>query len=108
LGSGLSAKIEASRVPYLPQVQVLAAQGFVTGASARNWAGYGKDVKLDASIDDTRKALLCDPQTSGGLLVACAPERTAQVMEVFATLGFPHAAVIGSLAAGTPGVDVLT
>ena len=107
LGSGLSAKINASDVPYLPQVEALAAQGFITGASGRNWAGYGKDITLPADIDATRKALLCDPQTSGGLLVACTPDSAAQVLDLFHKLGFAQAAVIGSLAEGTPGVEVL-
>ena len=106
LGSRLTVKIDSSRVPYLPQAEALAAQGFITGASNRNWAGYGKDVKLDARIDDTRRALLCDPQTSGGLLVACSPESTTQVLDVFRQLGFAQASVIGALAQGLPAVEV--
>ncbi len=106
LGSALTVKIASSRVPFLPQAEALAAQGFITGASNRNWAGYGKDVTLDASIDETRRALLCDPQTSGGLLVACSPTSASQVLEVFHQLGFMQAAVIGSLAQGSPAVEV--
>ena len=106
LGSRLTVKIDSSRVPFLPQAESLAAQGFITGASARNWAGYGKDVTLDAGIDDTRRALLCDPQTSGGLLVACSSESASQVLEVFRQLGFMQAAIIGSLAQGSPAVEV--
>ena len=106
LGSRLTVKIDSSRVPFLPQAESLAAQGFITGASARNWAGYGKDVTLDAGIDDTRRALLCDPQTSGGLLVACSAESASQVLEVFRQLGFMQAAIIGSLAQGSPAVEV--
>ena len=106
LGSQLTVKIESSCVPFLPQAEALAAQGFITGASNRNWAGYGKDVKLDSSIDDTRRALLCDPQTSGGLLVACSPESASQVMDVFHRLGFMQAAIIGSLGPGSPAVEV--
>lgn len=107
LGSRLSVKIEYSRVPYLPQAERLAAQGFITGASNRNWAGYGNDVKLDTSIDEVRRTLLCDPQTSGGLLVACSPESASQVIEVFHHLGFTQAAVIGSLTQGSPAVEVM-
>ena len=106
LGSQLAVKIEYSHVPFLPQAEALAAQGFITGASSRNWAGYSKDVKLDASIDDIRRALLCDPQTSGGLLVACSPESASQVLDVFHRLGFMHAAIIGSLEQGSPVVEV--
>ena len=106
LGSRLTVNIESSRVPYLPQAETLAAQGFITGASHRNWAGYGNDVSLDSRIDELRRALLCDPQTSGGLLVACSPDAASQVLTIFHQLGFPQAAVIGALAQGTPQVTV--
>ncbi len=106
LGSGLRAMIESSQVPFLAQAEALAAQGFITGASGRNWAGYGKDITLASGIDELRKALLCDPQTSGGLLVACAPECAAQVLDSFAAQGFGRAGIIGSLQQGTPGVEV--
>ena len=106
LGSRLTVNIESSRVPYLPQAETLAAQGFITGASHRNWAGYGNDVNLDSRIDELRRALLCDPQTSGGLLVACSPDAASQVLTIFHQLGFPQAAVIGTLAQGTPQVTV--
>ncbi len=106
LGSQLTVKIESSRVPFLPQAEALAAQGFITGASNRNWAGYSKDVKLDSSIDDIRRALLCDPQTSGGLLVACSPESASQVLALFHRLGFMQATIIGSLEQGLPMVEV--
>ncbi len=74
LGSKLRAYINLSSVPFLAQSEVLAASGFITGASGRNWSGYGHDVTLAESIGDIQKALLCDPQTSGGLLVACTAD----------------------------------
>ncbi len=72
LGSGLAASVDLNAVPWLPGVEQLAASGYITGASNRNWAGYGEHVKLN-NVSDVHKALLTDPQTSGGLLVACAP-----------------------------------
>ncbi len=107
LGAKLAARIALPQVPFLPGVEALAAQGFITGASARNWAGYGCDVRLADGITPQQQALLCDPQTSGGLLVACAPEAVDQVLAVFRAEGFAHAAVIGEMAEGTPGIDVL-
>ncbi|HVG04314.1 MAG TPA: AIR synthase-related protein, partial [Burkholderiaceae bacterium] len=86
------------------QVEQLAASGYVTGASNRNWAGYGKHVNLQG-VSDVQKALLTDPQTSGGLLVACAPSAVDRVLAVFRAEGFDRAAVIGSLRAGA-GVSV--
>ena len=99
LGSGLAAQLRARDIPLLPGAAQLAAQGHVTGASGRNWAGYGQHVTLN-NVDDTMKALLTDPQTSGGLLVACAPGAVDDVLGVFRAEGFDSAAVIGELAVG--------
>jgi len=106
LGSKLRAHIQLSSVPFLAQAEALAANGFITGASGRNWSGYGHDVTLTENISDTQKALLCDPQTSGGLLVACAADSVDKVLSLFHAQGFAQAAVIGELNAGNPGVDV--
>ncbi len=105
-GSGVAASVDFSRVPRLPNALELAREGFITGASSRNWAGYGTDVDLGAGIGEAEQALLTDPQTSGGLLVACAPEAVADVLELFATEGFASAAVIGELMAGPARVVV--
>jgi len=105
-GSTLGAAIEMSRVPLLPGVAALAESGAVTGASRRNWASYGHEVALDAGISLVQQALLTDPQTSGGLLVACAPEAADAVLHVFRQEGFGHAAVIGAMHDGAPGVQV--
>ncbi|PWW47778.1 selenide, water dikinase SelD [Melaminivora alkalimesophila] len=99
-GAGATIAIDWARVPLLPGVAELAAQGFVTGASGRNWAGYGEAVALEAGLPATTQALATDPQTSGGLLVACAPEAADQVLTVFAREGFDRAAVVGEVQAG--------
>jgi selenide,water dikinase len=99
LGSGLAAQVRARDVPLLPGVAELAGKGFVTGASARNLAGYGQHVTMN-KVDETMKALLTDPQTSGGLLVACAPTAVGAVLEIFRAEGFAQAAVIGELTSG--------
>ncbi len=97
-GAGLDVHIDWSTVPLLEGVQALAQQGFITGASGRNWAGYGAEVVLPEGFSSVDQALLSDPQTSGGLLVSCAPEALTQVMAVFKQHGFEDAAVVGSLA----------
>jgi selenide,water dikinase len=107
LGANLSARINVSAVLYLPNVEKLAAEGFITGASGRNWAGYSKDIQLSSTISDVTQALLCDPQTSGGLLVACSDDAVEKVMETFHRHGFAHAAVIGDLQQGSAGVQVI-
>ncbi len=106
LGAQLVARIDLGQVPFLPGVESLAGQGFITGASGRNWAGYGQDVRLAQGVSPLQQALLCDPQTSGGLLVACAADAVAQVLDVFQRNGFAHAAVVGEMVAGEPGVQV--
>ena len=105
-GSGLAAQLDMAAIPLLPGVEQLAHDGFVTGASGRNWAAYGKDVVLDAAVTPAQQALLTDPQTSGGLLVSCDAASVEAVLALFARSGFAHAAVIGTLHAGAPHVVV--
>jgi selenide,water dikinase len=105
-GAGCELHLDWPGVPLLPGVRALADGGFVTGASGRNWAGYGEEVVLPPGFGATDRALLTDPQTSGGLLVACAPNALAAVMQVFVHHGFAHAAVIGRVAAGAPRLVV--
>lgn len=94
--SGVDIRIDWQAVPLLPGVADLAAQGFVTGASQRNWDSYGADVELGACLPATAQALLTDPQTSGGLLVACAPDAVEAVLAAFTCHGFAEAAVVGT------------
>ena len=105
-GAKLAAEISMAQVPLLQGVEKLAEQGFVTGASGRNWAGYGKDVVLEG-VRDVHKQILTDPQTSGGLLVACAPDSVDAVLATFRSDGFERAATIGRLEAGIPKVRVV-
>lgn len=102
--SAVSAEIAFHRVPLLPDAAALADRGFVTGASGRNWASYGAEV--DGEFSPTERALLTDPQTSGGLLVACSPDAIEEVLRAFRTDGFDHASVIGEIVAGPPRVTV--
>ncbi|WP_409482675.1 selenide, water dikinase SelD [Noviherbaspirillum sp. ST 5-3] len=105
-GARLSARLNMSQIPLLPEVHELAGQGYVTGASGRNWAGYGQDVRLADEITATQKALLTDPQTSGGLLVSCEESVVPDVLALFQREGFGHAAVIGEMLAGPARVEV--
>jgi selenide,water dikinase len=97
-GARLGITIDWKAVPVLPGVRDLASAGHVTGASGRNWAGYGADIALPEGFADVDRALLTDPQTSGGLLVSCTPAAVDQVLAVFRRHGFGDAAVIGSAA----------
>jgi selenide,water dikinase len=104
-GSNTTVQIDMARVPLITGVRELAGQGMVTGASGRNWAAYGHEVRLGAGLQPVDQALLSDPQTSGGLLVACAPETVAEVLAIFERHGFAAAAEVGEIvAAETDGV----
>jgi len=106
-GSGVGARVRMNDVPILTAARHVAQAGYVTGASARNWASFGVDVDLPASIEPWQKNLLTDPQTAGGLLVACSPAVADRVLALFARDGFGDARVIGELVSGPPQVSVL-
>ena len=105
-GSKLGAEVRWSELPIIPQAIEQVRAGVFTGASTRNWAGYGSEVQLAAGMEDWQKQLLADPQTSGGLLVACAPESEAEVLAIFQRQGFSEARRIGHFTAGA-GVSVV-
>jgi len=105
-GAQLTARIEMAKVTLLPGVQQLAQSGFVTGASGRNWAGYGHDVLLSDTTTPVQQMLLTDPQTSGGLLVACDAATVDSVLEIFRSAGFADAAVIGEMRNGPAKIEV--
>jgi selenide,water dikinase len=98
--SGVRARVRLSDVPILDGVLEMARAGLVTGASARNWASYGADVRFVSDDVEMEKALLCDPQTSGGLLVACAESAVDDVIGVFRANGCEAAARIGCMVEG--------
>jgi selenide,water dikinase len=99
-GAKLGVTLKWSKVPLLPGVLEMAQAGFVTGASGRNWAGYGVEVLLDNTLPAVARDLLTDPQTSGGLLVSCAQESVKEVVKVFREQGFDAAGPIGVMREG--------
>jgi len=102
-GAGVRIALDWSSVPLLAGVDRLAAEGFVTGASERNWAAYGEEIGLSPNLRAADQALLSDPQTSGGLLVSCTPEAVGAVLALFRRHGFDQAAVIGRIEAAGAG-----
>ena len=105
-GSATGARVEFATLPVHPGVLALAREGIATGASDRNWAGYGAEVRIEPGVDASARVLLTDPQTSGGLLVACDPEAVASVLAAFRADGFEHATRIGAFVAGPACVTV--
>ncbi len=106
-GSQVRGTVRFADLPLLARAREFVEAGHVTGASGRNWDSYGASVQLASGIDDAAKALLTDPQTSGGLLVSCTPETVTEVLSVFLQQGFSHVSVIGEIGEGAPGVDVV-
>jgi selenide,water dikinase len=101
-GASCTVEIDWARVPLIEGVRALAQQGIATGASARNWAAYGGEVATGRDFAAADLALLCDPQTSGGLLLSCAPSAVPAVLALFASHGFAQAAEIGQISAAAP------
>lgn len=106
-GSGVGATVEFSRLPLIDEALRHVQAGTFTGASGRNWASYGSVVTLPPACAEWQQKILTDPQTSGGLLVACAPESVLEVLAAFAADGCERAAVIGRFEAGAPHVTVV-
>jgi len=96
-GLHLNAQLCWTDIPLIEEAATLAAQGFVTGASARNWASYGEHIALSEKLPGVAQALLSDPQTAGGLLVACAPSAVTAVLDIFHQADFAFAARIGTV-----------
>ncbi len=105
-GSGLVARVNLEAVPVLSAARHLAEAGYATGASDRNWASCSAQVQLPENLPLWRRKVLTDPQTSGGLLVACDPATAPAVLEVFQREGFQYAVQIGTLDSGEPRIFV--
>lgn len=106
-GSKTTLTIEMAALPFLRDAATLSQQGCVTGASHRNWTSYGASVTLPADCPDWQRHLLTDPQTSGGLLVSCAPERAEEHLRTIVADGYPFARIIGRVENGPPAIRVV-
>ncbi len=105
-GSNLALTVRFDDLPFLIEAENLARQGYITGASKRNWASYSQSITLPPDFSEWRQHLLTDPQTSGGLLIACDPSRAAKVTQTIADAGYPHASIIGFVDRGPPSLTI--
>ncbi len=105
-GSKLQAHVIFDALPILSAARHLVEAGYATGASDRNWGSCQHQVNLPAGWPEWRRKILTDPQTSGGLLVACDAAAAPAVLEVFNREGFQHATIIGRLDHGEPSIVV--
>ena len=104
--SNLQLTLFLEALPFLSQAKALAESGFITGASHRNWDSYGADITLPENLPDWQRLLLADPQTSGGLLVACAPDKADALVQTIRDAGYPLATVVGKAEAGAAKIRI--
>ena len=104
--SSLGADVTFEQVPVFPGARTLAQEGIGTGAAKRNWASYGHEVDMGADAPDWQRGLLCDPQTSGGLLIACSAEAAPSVLNLLVKRKFEHASIIGGFTSAEPRIRV--
>jgi len=105
-GASLELHVAMQQVPIFPAALRLAEAGIGTGAAKRNWASYGTEVDLPERLPEWQRSLLCDPQTSGGLLIACAAEAETEILARLRRRGFDHAHVIGAFVPGPARISV--
>jgi len=102
-GTELGVTVRAAAVPFQPRVHELIGKGVCPGGTKKNLAYFGEWCDFDASIDETARLALADAQTSGGLLVAVAPERADEFSARLRDARTPAAARIGEFTAASPG-----
>ena len=105
-GSALTLEVSLSALAFLTHAEKLAQNGCVTGASHRNWASYGAEVELPPELPIWRRHLLTDPQTSGGLLVACDDHDADRILQTIIAAGYPFARRIGHATSGPAKIRI--
>jgi len=105
-GAGLAATLDWDKLPLLPHALKYAQSGYNTGAAGRNWESFADNVTVPDGMEQWRKNMLMDPQTSGGLLVSCPADRADAVVTLFHEQDYGFATVIGEMTAGSPHVRV--
>jgi selenide,water dikinase len=104
--SAVGARVRFAALPLLAQALAFAGAGYVGVAAQRNWVSLADDVTPGGGIGDKERAVLTDPQASGGLLVSCSPEAATEVLSIFLQQGFSHVSVIGEVVEGKPAIEV--
>ena len=105
-GANKTVVINLRSLPWLKDASDLARRGFVTGASNRNWNSFNQHIDLPEHTDDWQRLLYCDPQTSGGLLIACSAEHAVSLRDEIIAEGYPNASIIGEVKEGQPRIII--
>jgi selenide,water dikinase len=110
-GSALKARVSFSQIPMLAQAKTLASSGIFPGAAQRNWDSYESQINLTVvseSLAQWENLLLADPQTSGGLLLAVAPESASLIIEQLLAEGYSFSSVIGQFTEGEVEIELIS
>ena len=102
-GSNASAKIRVADVPVLPGVWELLEKGTVPGGTFRNLSSVDDVVDWDPALSEEQRLLMCDAQTSGGLLISLPSAKLDQLLSELDASGVQTRAVVGEITAGDPG-----
>ncbi|MCK0512685.1 selenide, water dikinase SelD [Aromatoleum buckelii] len=100
--SALAASVAFDELPTIDSALQLVRDGIATGASTRNWASYGESIRFAAEAPEWQRKLVTDPQTSGGLLIACTPDAVDEVLAAIRAEQGSDGHVIGQMEAGEP------
>jgi|SRR5687767_4762250 len=104
--SGVAARVRAGLVPFLPGARELAQAGHVAGGTRRNMQDADTITTWSADVSEVERILLCDAQTSGGLLISINADRADDLLAALRAANTPAAAIIGDIRAGDPRIDV--
>jgi selenide, water dikinase len=105
--SGVAARVRYDLVPFLPGAQPLAEAGHIAGGTRRNHQDAQNMVSWAADISLTEQLLLCDAQTSGGLLISVPAAQADALVDALRQAHTPVAAIIGDVRVGVPHIDVI-
>jgi selenide,water dikinase len=105
--SGVAARVRAGLVPLLDGARELVAAGHVAGGTRRNLADADAMVSWSAEVSPDERILLCDAQTSGGLLISVPGEHADRLIDALLAAHTPAAAIIGDVRAGAPRIEVI-
>ncbi len=104
--SGVAARLDTAALPVLATARELARGGVTTGAAKRNRSAFAAELTGPGDLAAELDGLLHDPQTNGGLLVACPADAAADILASFHRAGHGRAAAIGTIVAGKPGISL--
>ena len=100
LASKKKAIIQYKKIPIFEGTEKLVDNKIFTGASSRNWNSYKKYISKNSKVEQIKKIILSDPQTSGGLLLSCKKQNSKKILKILKSRRFKSSTIIGSIKNG--------